>query len=64
MTRESIRRVVLIGAGLFALGAILFFPRVLAFSELAARELRYLWWLVLLVGVAIWLTFFIGRRND
>ena len=37
--------------------AVLFlvFPRALAFVEMAARELRYLWWLILLIALAIWL---------
>jgi hypothetical protein len=33
-----------------------------AFVELAARELRYLWWLVLLVALAGWLIWGAGRR--
>jgi hypothetical protein len=39
-----------------------FFPRAFAFAELAARELRYLWWLVLLVALAIWLIWGVNRR--
>jgi hypothetical protein len=38
------------------------FPPVLAFVELAARELRYLWWLVLLVALGIWLVWGFGKR--
>jgi hypothetical protein len=38
------------------------FPPVLAFVEMASRELRYLWWLVLLVALAIWLIWGIGRK--
>ena len=38
------------------------FPRVLAFAELAARELRYFWWLLLIVALAIWLIWGLGRR--
>jgi hypothetical protein len=41
---------------------VLLFPRAYAFVEMAARELRYLWWLVLLVVLAIWLIWGIGRR--
>ena len=33
----------------------LLFPRVLAFVEIASRELRYLWWLVLITAFSIWL---------
>lgn len=42
----------------------LVFPRVLAFVELAARELRYFWWLVLIAAFGVWLTFFSGKRKD
>lgn len=36
-------------------GLFLIFPRVFAFTEMAARELRYFWWLILLVALACWL---------
>ncbi|MBW8780520.1 MAG: hypothetical protein JF599_01335 [Verrucomicrobia bacterium] len=39
------------------------FPRMLAFVELAARELRVLWWLVFIVALGVWLTFFFGKRK-
>jgi hypothetical protein len=39
------------------------FPRILAFVGLAARELRYLWWLVFLLALGAWLTFFFGRSK-
>lgn len=39
----------------------LLFPGALAFAELAARELRYFWWLVALLGLGIWIAFFLGR---
>ena len=38
------------------------FPRALAFAELAARELRFFWWLVLIVALAVWLIWGVGRR--
>ncbi len=38
------------------------FPTLFAFVEMAARELRYLWWLVLLLGLSIWLIWGLGRR--
>ncbi len=41
---------------------ILAFPRAYAFVQMAARELRYLWWLVLLLALAIWLIWGIGRK--
>lgn len=40
------------------------FPRMLAFVELAARELRYFWWLILLALVGGYFFFFFGRKKD
>ena len=50
---------------LLAVAASLFllFPRTLAFAEQAARELRYLWWLILLVALGVWLIWGANRRN-
>jgi len=44
--------------------AVLFlvFPAAFRFVELAARELRYLWWLILLIALAIWLIWGIKRK--
>ena len=49
---------------LLAVIAVLFlvFPAALGFVELAARELRYLWWLILLIALAIWLVWGIKRK--
>jgi hypothetical protein len=41
---------------------ILLFPSAYAFVEAAARELRYFWWLILLVALAIWLIWGLGRK--
>jgi hypothetical protein len=38
------------------------FPSALAFVEMAAREFRYFWWLILLVALALWLIWGVGRR--
>jgi hypothetical protein len=50
--RAILRALILVGVVI-----ILFriFPGALKFVELVARELRYLWWLILLVLLAIWL---------
>ena len=45
-----------------AVGLVLLFKPAFAFVEMAARELRYFWWLVLLVGLAVWLIWGIGRK--
>jgi len=53
---------------LFGVGVIVtlcvIFPRVLAFVELAARELRYFWWLIAILALGIWLVFFLGKNRD
>ncbi len=62
MPRDRRRTLLLFAGCLLLIASALFFPRFLAFFELAARELRYLWWLVLLLALGIWLAFFYGRR--
>ncbi|MBI5386562.1 MAG: hypothetical protein HZA90_17975 [Verrucomicrobia bacterium] len=47
---------------LVIVGLLLVFPRALGFVEMAARELRYFWWLILLVALAAWLIW-AGRRK-
>jgi hypothetical protein len=58
-TRASLQLGFLI---LVILGLLLLFPRALGVVEMAARELRYFWWLVLLVALAVWLIW-AGRRR-
>ena len=41
---------------------ILIFPRAMAFVEMAAREIRYLWWVILLAALAVWLIWGFGRK--
>ncbi len=41
----------------------LLFPRALAFAELAAREIRYLWWLILLAALGLWFLFGFKRKS-
>jgi hypothetical protein len=50
---------VLLGATVVLL---LLFPAALRFVEAAARELRYLWWLILLLALGGWLIWGVGRR--
>ena len=40
-----------------------FFRPAAQFMEMAARELRYLWWIILLVALAIWLIWGVGRKK-
>jgi hypothetical protein len=43
-------------------GLILIFPKAYAFTEMAARELRYFWWLILLLALAGWLIWGFRKR--
>ena len=43
-------------------GLFMLFPRALAFAEMGVRELRYFWWLILLVALAIWLIWGFKKR--
>jgi len=49
---------------LVGVAAVLFltFPAAFRFVEMAARELRYLWWLILLLALGGWLIWGVGRR--
>ena len=50
-------RALLRAALLVAIAALLFFafPKASRAAEMAARDLRYFWWVVLLIALAIWL---------
>jgi hypothetical protein len=43
---------------------VILFPPVLAFVEIAARQLRYLWWLILLLALGIWLIVAARKSKD
>jgi hypothetical protein len=42
---------------------VVFVPGFLYFTELALRELRLMWWLILLLGGLIWLLTRVGRKG-
>ncbi|MDB6057653.1 MAG: hypothetical protein JWO95_1497 [Verrucomicrobiales bacterium] len=41
---------------------IIAFPAAQEFVELAARELRVFWWMILLVALAVWLIWGVSRK--
>jgi hypothetical protein len=45
------------------LSLVFVFPRAFGFAEMAARELRYFWWLVLVLALALWLFIGLGRKT-
>jgi hypothetical protein len=64
MTYWAKRRFVMLGGAIVLVGLCLAFPKILEFVELAARELRYLWWLILILILGLWLAFFMGRNRE
>ena len=60
-TPRSRLQVTLVIVLLIALGV--FVPGFLYFTELALRELRFMWWLILLLGGAIWLLTRLGPKK-
>lgn len=58
-TRATIQIGILLAV---VIALVLVFPRAYAFAEMAARELRYFWWLILLVALGAWLIWGLGRK--
>lgn len=59
-------RAAFIALGLIVLAGILlaFFKPAAEFLEMAARELRYFWWIILLAALAVWLIWGVGRKKE
>lgn len=50
----------LLGAVLLLL--FLLFPAAFRFAQVATMELRYLWWLILLLALGIWLIWGVKKK--
>ena len=50
---------------LLAVLVVLFlvFPRAFRFVEMGAREILYLWWMILLLALAVWLIWGLGGKK-
>lgn len=57
---RAVFQIALLATVVIALG--LLFPRAYGFVEMAGRELRYFWWLILLLALGVWLIWGIGRK--
>ncbi len=53
----------LCGLAVVILILALLFPPLLEFLEMAARDLRYLWWLILLLALAVWLIWGLRKKK-
>lgn len=42
---------------------LLLFPALLELVEAFAGELRFFWWVILVVALALWLIFVVGRSK-
>jgi hypothetical protein len=61
--KPRVRATLQIGVLLAVIAVLLrMFPAAFGFVEMAARELRYLWWMILLITLAIWLIWGIRRK--
>jgi hypothetical protein len=58
-----VRLFILAGLAVVAVLLLWLFPRALGFVEIAAREARYLWWLILMVVLGIWLVWGFGKAS-
>ena len=63
MTQETRKKILAVVMVLAAIAVCIIFPRISSFVALAAREIRYFWWLILIVAIGIYLTFFFGRNK-
>lgn len=59
--RAALRLTVLV---IVVVGLFFLFPSAVGFVEGAARNLRQLWWLILLIALAVWLIWASGRRRE
>jgi uncharacterized protein with PQ loop repeat len=57
----AILKIVVLAAVVLTL--VLMFPKALSFVEMGAREVRYLWWMLLLVALAVWLIWGLGGKK-
>ena len=58
-----IRLLILAGLAVVTVILVVLFPAALRFVEMAAREVRYLWWLILMVALGIWLIWGFGKTQ-
>ena len=63
MNPRLIAALKLLAVALVILTLVMIFPKALAFVEMGARELRYFWWMILLVLLAAWLIWGLGGKK-
>ncbi len=63
MNRQTRLVVRLLALGVIVAAAVVLLPRVLGGLELLLREIRLHWWLVVLVGLAVWVLVATGKKR-
>ncbi len=63
MNRQTRLAVRLLAIGVIVAGAVVMLPRVLDGLERLLREIRYHWWLLVLVGLSIWVLIALGKKR-
>lgn len=63
MNRRNIAILKIASVVVVLLALVLIFPKALGFVEMGAREVRYLWWMILLVALAAWLIWGLGNKK-
>ena len=53
----------ILGAILLVVILALLFKPVMEFVEMGAQELKYFWWLILVLLFAVWLIWGLGRKK-
>ncbi|MFO1489211.1 MAG: hypothetical protein U1F65_12120 [Verrucomicrobiota bacterium] len=51
------------GLLLLIVALVVGFPRVVAFVEMGAQELKYFWWMILVLVFAVWLIWGFGKTK-
>jgi len=63
MKPEVRKNLIIAAAVMLAVALIIVFPRITRFAEMAGREFRFFWWLLLPAGVALYLAFRSGGKK-
>ncbi|HQF40225.1 MAG TPA: hypothetical protein PK322_14000 [Opitutaceae bacterium] len=63
MNRQTRLAVRLLAIGVIAVGAVILLPRLLGGLETLLREIRHNWWLIVGIGLAIWVLLALGKRR-
>jgi len=63
MNRNTKLAVRLLALGVIIVGAVVMLPVVLGGVERLLREIRYHWWLLVLVALAVWVLLALGKKR-